>query len=113
MINTGINIGINSIFKQDIRNSLHYKTVYLLFFFILLLFLNSCFEKQPWEYVETGIKAPDFTLHNLERKDVSLSQFRGRITLLHFFSTWNKPSQKALAFYKKIYLKYSALGLAD
>jgi len=101
----------NNIGNQNIGSKWLGKLVFLCFF-STLLFVNSCFEKKHLDFVETGILAPDFTLHNLDRKDVSLSKFKGHITLLHFFSTWNKPSQKALAFYKKMYLKYKPLGLA-
>jgi peroxiredoxin len=35
--------------------------------------------------VQTGQTAPDFTLYNTEKKEVSLSSLRGKNVLIHFF----------------------------
>lgn len=35
--------------------------------------------------------APDFTLHGLDGRKVSLSNYRGKLVLLHFWATWCVP----------------------
>jgi len=39
----------------------------------------------------TGTAAPDFTLQDLHGRDVTLSQFRGKVVLLEFWATWCPP----------------------
>jgi peroxiredoxin len=53
--------------------------------------------------IDTGTKAPDFTLKTPQGEDVSLSELHGKATLLEFFATWcglcdtEAPHVKALA----------------
>ena len=37
------------------------------------------------------VKAPDFTLKNLDGDDVSLSSFQGKLVFLNFWATWCGP----------------------
>ncbi len=39
---------------------------------------------------EVGKSAPDFTLTNLDGKEVSLSDYKGEIVILNFWATWCK-----------------------
>lgn len=50
--------------------------------------------------LETGMKAPDFTLCDSEGREVSLSDFRGKKVVLYFYSKDNTPgcTRQACAF---------------
>jgi cytochrome c biogenesis protein CcmG/thiol:disulfide interchange protein DsbE len=38
--------------------------------------------------LKTPIAAPDFVLKGLDGGDISLKEFRGKIVILNFFTTW-------------------------
>lgn len=52
--------------------------------------------------LEVGTKAPDFTLHDQEGKDVRLSDFLGKRVVLYFYPRDNTPgcTRQACAFAK-------------
>ncbi len=52
--------------------------------------------------LETGIKAPEFALHDKEGKEVSLSDFLGKRVVLYFYPKDNTPgcTRQACAFAK-------------
>lgn len=55
----------------------------------------------PKDFV--GSPAGDFTLRDVEGRQVSLGDFRGRTVLLSFWATWCMPCQKELPTLQKIY----------
>ncbi|MFX1600181.1 MAG: thioredoxin-dependent thiol peroxidase [Promethearchaeota archaeon] len=42
--------------------------------------------------LEVGVEAPEFTLPDQENKNVSLSEFRGKYTILYFYPKDNTPA---------------------
>ncbi len=52
--------------------------------------------------VEPGQVAPDFTARNLGGEAVSLSDYRGRVVLLAFWSSWCSRCQEELAFLQEL-----------
>ncbi len=61
--------------------------------------------------VNVGGYAPDFTLKTPDGKDVSLSQFRGKVLLLDFWATWCGPCLREMPNVISIYKKYHSKGL--
>ncbi len=57
-----------------------------------------------------GGEAPDFTLKNLDDKEVSLSDFRGKILLVDFWASWCGPCRKENPHVRKLYAKYKEQG---
>ncbi len=51
-------------------------------------------------------KAIDFTLKNLNGKEVSLSDFRGKNVYVNFFATWCPPCRAEMPDIEKMYQKY-------
>lgn len=55
--------------------------------------------------------APDFTLRDVDGRDVSLSDFTGRVVVLDFWATWCVPCEAAMPHLQTMYEKYESQGL--
>ena len=60
---------------------------------------------------EVGLKenqlAPDFTLFDLDGKDVTLSDLRGKRVVLNFWATWCPPCEAEMPHMQKYYEKFA------
>ncbi|HIH96222.1 MAG TPA: TlpA family protein disulfide reductase [Thermoplasmata archaeon] len=65
----------------------------------------------PTQGTKVGNLAPDFQLHNLEGKPVSLSGFRGKPVMLNFWATWCHPCVFEMPYLQQVYEERSARGL--
>jgi peroxiredoxin len=59
---------------------------------------------------EKGNRAPEFTLKDINGKDVKLSDFRGKIVMVNFWATWCGPCMDELPFFQAISDNQSAGG---
>ncbi|MEK6657188.1 MAG: redoxin domain-containing protein, partial [Nitrospirota bacterium] len=53
-----------------------------------------------------GETAPDFNLKDLEGKDVSLKDFKGKVVFINFWATWCSPCKKEFPELNKFYETY-------
>lgn len=53
-----------------------------------------------------GKTATDFTLKNLNGKEVSLSDYRGRLVFLNFWATWCPPCRMEMPSMEKLYQRF-------
>ena len=68
---------------------------------VTLVITITCSQAEAKEEVQHI--ASDFTLKNLDGKEVSLSQFRGKYLLINFWATWCVPCKKELPSMQKLY----------
>jgi cytochrome c biogenesis protein CcmG/thiol:disulfide interchange protein DsbE len=54
--------------------------------------------------------APDVTLKDLDGKDLSLSQYKGKVVLVNFWATWCDPCRVEIPWLIEMQQKYSAKG---
>jgi RNA polymerase sigma factor (sigma-70 family) len=55
-----------------------------------------------------GTIAPDFAVRTLEGKDLKLSDFQGKVILLHFWATWCQPCIESLPDLKAVHDAFAA-----
>ncbi len=60
---------------------------------------------------DNSIKAPDFTLADLNGNWVSLADMKGKVVLLNFWGTWCPPCRREIPDFIKLYEKHKESGL--
>jgi len=53
-----------------------------------------------------NIPAPAFTVRDLDGKEVSLSDYKGKVVVLDFWATWCEPCQKSFPGMQELVTKY-------
>jgi peroxiredoxin len=77
----------------------------------ILLFLSLAFWDAGYASTKKSSLAPDFTLNDICGKQVTLSQFRGKIVVLNFWSIWCGPCLSEMPSLNKLYLEFKDKGL--
>jgi thiol-disulfide isomerase/thioredoxin len=61
---------------------------------------------------EIGSKLPDFSVRDLQGREVSSADLRGKVVLIDFWATWCQPCKKEMPGYQKLLDRYSSRGFA-
>ncbi len=56
--------------------------------------------------------APDFTLHSIDGKQVSLREYRGKVVFLNFWATWCIPCREEMPALERLHQTYQSQDLA-
>jgi thiol-disulfide isomerase/thioredoxin len=71
---------------------------------------------QPKEAVvaagEIGSRLPDFSVKDLQGREVSSADLRGKVVLIDFWATWCQPCKKEMPGYQKLVDRYGSRGFA-
>ena len=59
---------------------------------------------------DAGKPAPDFTLKDLDGKDLSLSEYKGKVVLVNFWATWCEPCRFEIPWLIEMQQKYGPKG---
>ena len=87
------------------------KQVCLLFFLILLCVLIINFVAGSIFAAASGPAAPDLKLADVHGKNVSLSEFRGKVVILNFWATWCGPCEAEMPSLNNLYKEFKSKGL--
>lgn len=77
--------------------------------FAILLF--SLAFAVPASAVDSGRRAPEFSLTDLSGNPVQLSQLRGKVVVVDFWASWCEPCRQALPELEQIYQRHQEAGL--
>ncbi len=56
--------------------------------------------------LQLGQSAPDFTFPDLDGKEVSLSDFRGKVVFVNIWATWCPPCREEMPSMQKLYERF-------
>jgi peroxiredoxin len=90
--------GIGSAAKQWIMLSMVIVAAGLLLFFFL-----AKEEPRGAKIIREGDQAPEFRLSTVDGKQISLSDFRGKVVMVHFWATWCPPCVEEIPTLERVY----------
>lgn len=97
------------------RSPSGWKEAILLIIFVSFIVLFAVFmvgkKKASVKIVAEGDVAPDFSLHTLDNRVVRLSDFNGRVVMLHFWATWCPPCVEEMPGIERLYKALKDNGL--
>ncbi len=71
---------------------------------------------QPKEEVigagDIGSRLPEFTVKDLQGREISSADLRGKVVLIDFWATWCQPCKKEMPGYQKLLDRYGSRGFA-
>jgi len=77
----------------------------------VLICITFLFYGTSFSLPKTNSLAPDFTLNDIDGNKVTLSELRGNVVILNFWSIWCGPCLAEMPYLNKLYLEFKDKGL--
>jgi len=61
---------------------------------------------------EIGSRLPEFSVRDLQGREISSADLRGKVVLIDFWATWCQPCKKEMPGYQKLVDRYGSRGFA-
>lgn len=61
---------------------------------------------------EIGSRLPEFSVKDLQGREISSADLRGNVVLIDFWATWCQPCKKEMPGYQKLLGRYGSRGFA-
>src|SRR5205823_9062805 len=61
---------------------------------------------------EIGSRLPDFSVKDLQGREISSADLRGKVVLIDFWATWCQPCKTEMPGYQKLLDRYGPRGFA-
>src|SRR6202140_3742085 len=61
---------------------------------------------------EIGSRLPDFSMKDLQGREISSADLRGKVVLIDFWATWCEPCKKEMPGYQRLLDRYGSRGFA-
>jgi thiol-disulfide isomerase/thioredoxin len=61
---------------------------------------------------EIGSRLPEFSVKDLQGREISSADLRGKVVLIDFWATWCQPCKKEMPGYQKLVDRYGSRGFA-
>ena len=68
-------------------------------------------QASPGSVAKEGFSAPDFKLDLLDGGTITLSELKGKVVLVNFWTSWCPPCRKEMPAIESVYRSYKDLGL--
>ena len=77
---------------------------------------HSASSPQPKENIiaagSIGSRLPDFSVKDLQLREISSADLRGKVVLIDFWATWCQPCKKEMPGYQKLFDRYGSRRFA-